>query len=576
MNAINFTVTVFLLFFQSPGRELASIEGTVMNAGSGDPLSNASVTLMPTGSAGLPLPTARVGILSAGTNLAPLPGWTPKTVTTDRSGHFAFTDLNPGAYTVSASRNGFVRLVYGQRSPNRLTNTPIELVAGQHVTELALRLTPAGTVTGRVYDSEGEPIANVDINLLKSAYDPDGTKTLRVQQTARTNDLGEYRLFWVTPGRYYVEGEFGQPGGGPRSMNPNEVGGLDSYMPTYYPGTTDASAASPIEVGAGSQISAIDLTILRAKTFSIRGRIIVDPAIAGPRTTLNIGLRRRTTNGGASTVGRPVAADGSFEFPNVMPGSYYVDASTFETPRPNVQPTGPLLRYESAVAVEVNGIDVDGLTIVIGPGIDVRGRITIEGTAPDAGLSNDPLRGLRPLLRSSDNLLPSPQPIAAINADGTFLLRQVQPGKYQVVVSGLPAEYFVKIARLGGSDALRDGAIIDRTTNSILDIVVSANGGRIEGVVTDKDGTPAAATLTLVPQNRDRGDLYKIAAADPSGKFRLRGIAPGEYKVFAWEDIEMGAQRDPDFMRKYEDGGSIVIITEGGAETVNLRVIPSN
>jgi hypothetical protein len=111
-----------------------------------------------------------------------------------------------------------------------------------------------------------------------------------------------------------------------------------------------------------------------------------------------------------------------------------------------------------------------------------------------------------------------------------------------------------------------------------LDIVLSTKVSQVEGVVTDAKLQPAPGIqAVLVPDtNRDRIDLYKVAVSDQNGKFTLRGIAPGDYKVFAWEDLEPNAYFDPDLLRRSEAAGKPVRISESSKQSVNVQVIPSN
>jgi hypothetical protein len=111
-----------------------------------------------------------------------------------------------------------------------------------------------------------------------------------------------------------------------------------------------------------------------------------------------------------------------------------------------------------------------------------------------------------------------------------------------------------------------------------LDILVSANTGMLDGFVVDERQNPSANTQVVLvpdPTKRHRPDLYRTINTDESGKFRVEGVPPGDYKVFAWEDVETGAWQDPDFLLRYEDTGRTVRIPESGQSTVELRVIPA-
>jgi hypothetical protein len=111
----------------------------------------------------------------------------------------------------------------------------------------------------------------------------------------------------------------------------------------------------------------------------------------------------------------------------------------------------------------------------------------------------------------------------------------------------------------------------------LIEIVLATNPGVLEGIAVDKNRQPVAnATIALVPDaaRRLRPDVYRTARTDESGRFRLRDIPPGVYFAFAWEDIEDGIWRDPEFIRSNEGAGRLVRINESGRETVELIAIP--
>src|SRR5262249_17327554 len=214
---------------------------------------------------------------------------------------------------------------YGARSPSR-PGLPITLSPGQRLTNIVLQLMPAGTITGRVFDRDGEPLANVNVEALKYSYQ-EGQRVMNVVQTARTNDLGEYRLFWLQPGNYFVSatppegqrggltnpsavagpgiggavGDVGNRGGGggrgrggppapaPAPQTARDDQASEGYIPVYYPGTIDAQSAAPINLGAGIVFSGVDLTVAPVRTLRIQGQAI-NGATGQPARNANINL----------------------------------------------------------------------------------------------------------------------------------------------------------------------------------------------------------------------------------------------------------------------------------------------
>jgi hypothetical protein len=162
--------------------------------------------------------------------------------------------------------------------------------------------------------------------------------------------------------------------------------------------------------------------------------------------------------------------------------------------------------------------------------------------------------------------------------DGTFSLDNVLPGEYRLRVTFPQPEMYVKDARLGSVDVLNEPLLISGPVSDTLDILLSPKSGQIDGTLVNERAQPVAGTQTVLIPDRllDRVELYKTAVTDQNGHFTIRGIAPGEYKVFAWEAIEQFAYFDPDIVRQYEQKGEAVSISESSKVTVNVNVIPAS
>ena len=59
----------------------------------------------------------------------------------------------------------------------------------------------------------------------------------------------------------------------------------------------------------------------------------------------------------------------------------------------------------------------------------------------------------------------------------------------------------------------------------------------------------------LAPDRRTRIDLFKSTTSDQNGRFQFTDLAPGDYKVFAWDDVERYQWFDPEFVKDYEKQG---------------------
>ena len=561
-----------------PPAQLAQgrVEGTVLRAGSNEPVIGARVVLarpselsnnQSTTSTGAgnsinlyappPVPRPNVGgPPPPPAQTLPPPPISP--VTTAEGGKFVFSGLEPGTYRLMVMKDGFVRQEYGQRVfPGQ--GTPLNLSSGETLKDLVIRMTPAGNVGGRIVDGLGQPAAGVPLQLLKPVYNQLGQRTFQPAGQARTNDRGEYRMFWVTPGRYYLAGGTPQaPTGGGGPPGPNES--PESYAFTYYPGVTDISRANAVDVSSGSEM-VLDFAVPRLRPYTIRGRI-VDPGSTLVPPTASIALSFLALNGSNMMFSRNNLynpSTGAFEFRDVMPGLYtlYVNTSNGSAGAP----------------VEGVNADVDGLVLTINSGVSITGQISVEGgTLPVSGVRVQfrPVVGGAPLMFGT---LPSSQTVAA---DGSFKVDNVQPGLYRIVPPVLP-DFYIKQVRFDRLDALNQNVeVVQRGPDSpTVDVVLSTNVGQIEGTVSDTRLQPfAGAQVVLIPERfRDRVDLYKTAASDQTGRFTLRGIAPGEYKLYAWETLENNAYFDPDLQRRAASSGKSVEVSESAKLSLSLQVI---
>jgi hypothetical protein len=78
----------------------------------------------------------------------------------------------------------------------------------------------------------------------------------------------------------------------------------------------------------------------------------------------------------------------------------------------------------------------------------------------------------------------------------------------------------------------------------------------------------------LIPAASQRQDLYKNATTDETGHFHFQNVPPGDYSVLAWEDIENGLWRDPDFIRGSKNSGKSIHVGEGAQANVEVTAIP--
>jgi hypothetical protein len=536
-------------------------------------------------------------------------------------------------YRLIFAANGLVRQDYGQRAGN--SGTPVVVEPGQAVSGLTMRMIPTGALSGRITDSAGQGLSAVQIQLLRFAYDSSGKRTAKTVATARTDDRGDYRFYYLSPGRYIVQagipsgtgayggvyggddivfgggdldiyseiGYEGIMGIGPQYfVSPNRVD--QRYTRMYYPGTVDPDTAAPVEIPAGSEASGIDFVMTTEKLFRVRGRIL-DPRTGQPPRSASIML---TTPEGASN-GRYVQqfynpADGSFDLRDVGAGNYVLRVDV-HNPNPNPE---SMLRmnpetmrnmteaerqayYEEMAMAEQAAMarlaapinvssNLDGVTpspVVLSP---LTGRIRIE---PDTDAKSVRLNQfgveLRPIGQDGKPMnaagaLSSP----GVKTDGSFRMNGIAPGDYALRMQfGPAAGFFVKSVRIGDFDALNSPLTLPlRDSNAVLEVVISRNAGQIEGNAVSADGRPLpGAQIVLIPDgNRNRAELFRAIAADAAGHFTIPNVVPGAYRLAAWSSLEPFSWFDPVVIRQAEENGKAVQVGESSKQTINVQGIP--
>ncbi|MBX9639873.1 MAG: carboxypeptidase-like regulatory domain-containing protein, partial [Mycobacteriaceae bacterium] len=201
-------------------RDKATVTGQAVNIQTGEPLRKVVVTMMPAGRR----PELR-------------PSGVPRAVT-GADGKFTITGVDPGRYTLSAERNGYVRFTYGAKKSGQ--GMPLQVSAGESLKDLSVKLIPHGVVSGRVLDEDGDPMAQVQVQVLRQRY-RDGQKQLDSAGMGSTNDLGEFRIASLAAGRYYVAA---MP---PRYMRaPGAEDLMAGLTTTLFPGVVDPATAAPV------------------------------------------------------------------------------------------------------------------------------------------------------------------------------------------------------------------------------------------------------------------------------------------------------------------------------------------
>jgi len=495
------------------------------------------------------------------------------TALTGPDGAFRIEGIVPGRYHLFAERTG---LLDSEKQRGRSDGRILTLTAGEEVKDLHLRLQAAAVMRGRVTDEDGDPLPNAEVTVLHQTFVA-GHKRWEQAGAERTNDLGEYRVANLSAGNFYVSVspppdfktliENAGAAASERNQNAAEKSASTSYQTVYYPGTSDRSQAAPIQLRPGDDFPA-NFTLTPMPSLSIRGSVVNVP----PRASATIMLQSRDFS--VVLNGAEMHKDGSFIIRDVSPGNYTILATIEGS-------TMPMMARQS---LQVGSTNVEGLRLAPQPGTTIRGQMRVESKTGTSRFDTERVFLALPSLDSEqdDGMLAGRESfssMAHVAPDGTFQWTDVPPGSYYVQVVGdanANDGWFVKSVLAAGREINDSGVTLNGGTVP-LEVVISANGGVVEGVVVDQKGEPVSnAIVVAVPEARlrTRLDHYRKTVSDQSGRFSLRGVRSGDYTLFAWQNVDGEAYYNPDFLKSFEGQGSALHISEGERKSLQLQSIP--
>jgi 5-hydroxyisourate hydrolase-like protein (transthyretin family) len=550
-----------------------SVEGHVLST-TGEVLRKVSLTLRPNG--------------RGGGNYA---------TTSAADGSFRFPSVDQGSYALIGERTGYVRETLSAPSGQTV---PIEVVSEKNTSGIELKMTPQSVIAGHVFDEDGDPVQSVNVEVWRYAY-PRGRKQLTQTQNGTTNDLGEFRIANLAPGRYYVSatarrgvlqailngggrgggGRGGRQAAGGGRVGPVEV--IEDYVTTYYPNLTEATNASPLNLVAGSEVRGIDIRLLKARYHRVSGSLagISTPAAAPSADAAKakakgkaadggfapgglgvmLSLTPRNGEGGRQIAGAQVYADGTFEFPAVPPGSYYIVAQS---------PGAAQQRLTARVPVDVGNGDIDNVSLRLQPPLALSGVLTIDSTQPNVRMGSLRLT-FTPTETGAGGQGRNGQ--TQLNDDGTFQTT-LAADSYVVEAGGMPDGYYLKSVKLAGRE-MPDATLDLNYGGGQVEVVLAPAAGDVTGAVQNSHGDPATSVqVTAVPMSGSlRKDMNKLVTTDANGNFTLHGLPPGEYKIFAWEEVETNAWMDRDYRQPFETQSASAKVDASTTPTVQLKLI---
>ena len=511
--------------------------------------------------------------------------------TTDTEGRFTVRDLPAGTFTVHVSKSGFVPLYFGQRRPFERRGT-IKLTAGERGVA-DVRLPRAGAITGRIFDSTGEPVMGVRVQALRRRM-VDGQRGLQAFGAGdTTDDTGAYRLYGLPPGDYYVTAvprRVDIPAAIRVTSPLNGVVSVPSTIPTrgtpiYYPGTANREEAQRIAVDVSGEARA-DLVLQNVRTSRITGTVLTSAGTPAVGAMISLLARDLDFQSGGDVtaplqIQDDAAADGTFELTGVPPGSFALRVQT----RPNVSaildiPDQRLLNanirpsFETAVLPITVVDDITGLLVATAPS----GSIQLSVVA-DQGVSAALPNGIRVGLRGVDR--GEAMAMIAKGGVGGATMTLSLGGPARVTVDELPANWAVKSVFLDNED-VTDRPIDVRGRQQVpVRVVLTDRVTEVIGSISTASfgDTSAASQATVVVFADDESKwtfpsrfLRSVRAGD-KGTFEMTALPPENYLAVAVDYLEDGEETDPEFLKRMRERATRFSVREGERRTLDLRLI---
>lgn len=519
-----------------------------------------------------------------------------KTAMTDAEGRYEFKDLPAGRFNLSATKAGFVTVQYGQTRPFE-SGKPIDLTEGQLLDKADFSMPRGSAISGRLVDEFGDPIADATVSAMRSVWSNGRRRLQPTGRTASTNDLGQFRIYGLSPGDYYVNATFrggdmmameiamstmagASATGGPSGSIPNS-----GYAPTYFPGTANGAEAQKITLAVGQEAQNTDFALLPVKLAKISGTVISSEGKPVDGSMINA-MPRNSDGAGMMMMAGNARTDknGNFTIMNLAPGEYILQSRVLQI---MTSGSGDNMMFTARVGgdtgaesetgslpVTVNGEDLSNVIIVTTKGASATGRVTFEDGSKPSGLTS---------IRVNATPVDNDAPVVgfggpgSVKADGTFELRGLA-GTRIVRVANLPPGWMLKAVRVNGQD-VTDSGIDFKSGEAVTGVEVTLTSKLTEVNGTVKDGSQPLKDYTLVvfpddPQKWSLPNSRYVTGTRPDqeGRFQVKNLPAGSYYAIAVEYLAQGEWNDPDVLERLKSKATSFSLDEGETKTLSLSL----
>ena len=480
-------------------------EGEVVSAATGDPIASAQVILNGTSGGGRAL--------------------------TDSAGHFCIRSVATGQYFILTREIGFVPNDFGENAPNAKPKV-FFVSEGSAFKNLLIRLLPEAEINGHVYDENLHPFRRVTVVAVQERW-REGLLHLQGVLEAQTNGQGYYSIKGLAPGNYFLRAIVYSPPSRRKIRHPAKQDTADetSYVPSFYPASTDYRGAGVVNLRAGDERGPFDFHLHTVSTYLIKGDISEASLSKARDTAIEISVVPKNPDSPDFDLHRRRLSfkQGSFVIRGILPGPYVLIARV----------TAKHETYSGRVTVTVGESDVDSLRLILSPNFDLPGKVSLNG---DPAVRVSDIRMVLSTMRPEE----SSSQYAQVTPDGRFTFNNISEGPAALNISGC-RNCYLKSLTVGGDSYAPDRIEITREAASLgLKVTVGTDGAQVTGMVVDSNQKPAAgAYVAIVPEAPPplNQGFYRTAFTDSRGQFGIAGLPAGDFLVFAWPSPRGAALR---------------------------------
>ncbi len=381
----------------------------------------------------------------------------------------------------------------------RGTSDPFIVRPGQAVENIDVKLGASGRVTGSARTPDGKPLVGAMVRFVAGKLDDGNTWAFQQFQSAERWPIsadGRFEIPAIPEGNVTVRAD------------------AEGYLPAW---------KNDVVVRGNQETGGVELILKNAVEISGRVEAQTGGPVSGAQVSAQFEGGNRRYGGGRGFVtglsGEPSAqtdAEGKFTLKGLQEGGYTISAQA------------PGYAAGTRVTTKTGAGDV---LIRLATGMKISGVVKDESSGPVGGV---PVRAAK--IQTDQNewwWWGDAQVYTA--PDGSFTLTDVADGAYDLTVSAMwqwGREVNVEDTKLQGVNAGRDDVVITVKTGSV-----------IEGSIVDHDGKPVrvawiTAQFESADQRNNDWSSQRWAQAKPDGTFRVVGLKPGSYTLYAYGDFK--------------------------------------